>query len=783
MDYFISYTGADLAWAEWIAWQLEATGHTTLIQAWDFGPGAHFVTEMHRASQAAERTIAVLSTAYQRSDHAEAEWQAAWGANPSGEMRRLLVFRVEDCDRPRLLRQLVTVDLFGLDHDAARDQLLAATANQRRKPAKSPAFPAISTEPGGSVAPPRFPSSRPPGAVRVGDADPRRLGVHPAISVAGVPDDAPPEYVLRDVDTAEFGVRARLRAAAGRGGFVLLVGGSSVGKTRCAYEALGALPADWWLVHPAGPREVAALVGRVPGRTVVWLDEIQRHLDGENGLTGGTVRALLAAPGPVVIVGTLWPGRYATYTALPSGGADPRAREREVLDLADVVRVAPDFSAAEQTRAEKAAAGDRRLRVALDSRGYGLTQTLAAAPHLVARWDDAKTAHPYAWAVLTAALDAARLGALRAPLPADLLRRAAVDYCTPRQQAEAPAGWFEQALDYATRTLHGATAALTPVASGSMGQVAGYTVADYLFQHVTAVRRFDRVPASTWSALVEHVNDAADCTRLADSALARLLYGIAIPLYRTAADAGDIHASARLADVLAERRDLDGLRRRADTGDSFAAHTLDRLFVDDLVERGDLDELRRRPHLDLGYAMRRLADVLAERGDLDELRRRADTGDPFAAQQLTDVLAEEDFDELCRQARSGNNPYAAMSLAKINIDHYDRYDDDTLRAFIEGMGDGHALLLLRRRTINRIDDLDELRRWTDDGNTYAAQRLADVLAERGDLDELRRWVDAGYLYVGERLASLLAKRGGSVEADRLRRFGFNPDGSIASGSQ
>jgi hypothetical protein len=30
-----------------------------------------------------------------------------------------------------------------------------------------------------------------------------------------------------------------------------------------------------------------------PPRTVVWLDELQRYLDGEHGLTGGMVRALL----------------------------------------------------------------------------------------------------------------------------------------------------------------------------------------------------------------------------------------------------------------------------------------------------------------------------------------------------------------------------------------------------------------------------------------------------------------------------------------------------------
>jgi hypothetical protein len=35
-DFFISYTAADQAWAEWIAWQLEAEGYTTVLQAWDF---------------------------------------------------------------------------------------------------------------------------------------------------------------------------------------------------------------------------------------------------------------------------------------------------------------------------------------------------------------------------------------------------------------------------------------------------------------------------------------------------------------------------------------------------------------------------------------------------------------------------------------------------------------------------------------------------------------------------------------------------------------------------
>ena len=426
----------------------------------------------------------------------------------------------------------------------------------------------------------------------------------------------------RDVDAAEFGVRARVAAAAQRGGFVLLVGGSSVGKTRCAVEAVKALLPDWWLVHPAGPAEVAALAQAPSPRTVVWLDELQRYLDGEHGLTGAVVRALLNAPHPVVIIGTLWPDRYTAYTAVPDPAAPIRTRGNAKC------WTWPTSSASARSSARRSRTGPAPPRPVIrgcgsrwSAAGYGLTQTLAAAPQLVARWQDAQTASPYAWAVLTAALDAARLGA-RAPLSADFLRAAAPGYCTSQQQAEAPDNWFEQALAYATGKLHGAAAALSPAGAG-MGQIAGYTVADYLIQHASRERRYARVPASTWDAVLSHIRDPADTARLADSARNRLLYRYAIPLYRHAADAGDGYAAWRLADLLAERGDLDGgqicapgptpatgtppsgwpscwpsaatwtgpsdLRARADAGDRDAAWQLAEL----LAERGDLDGLRR----------------------------------------------------------------------------------------------------------------------------------------------------------------------------------------------
>ncbi len=453
-----------------------------------------------------EETAAVVlfvSAEYAARDWTRLERRAALARAVRERREYVFPARFDDTPLPGLLSDMITVDLRTRTPQQFADMI---TGKLAALGITGPALSVTAEDPARVVE-----VARPPGAVRAGEADPRRLGVHAAISVPGVPDEVPPEYVPRDIDGGEFGVRAKVAAAAERGGFVLLVGGSSVGKTRCAVEAVRALLPDWWLVHPADLDEVAALARAPVPRTVVWLDELRRYLDGDHGLTGGMIRALLNAPHPAVIIGTLWPELYTAYITMPElGGADSHAREREVLDLADVVHIDPEFSPAEQDRALTAAARDRRLAIALDASEYGLTQTLAAAPQLVARWQDAKSANPYAWAVLTAALDVARLGA-RAPLSTEFLCAAAPDYCTSQQQAEAPDNWFEQALAYATAKLYGAAAALNPAGArmGRMGQITGYTVADYLIQHASRERRSARVPASTWDEVKERMLETA----------------------------------------------------------------------------------------------------------------------------------------------------------------------------------------------------------------------------------------------------------------------------------
>lgn len=127
-DFFISYTQADRAWAEWIAWVLEADGFRVLIQAWDFVPGSNWIQSMQAGVRDASRTIAVLSDAYLASTYASAEWQAAWASDPVGAGRKLLPIRVSLCARPGLLAGVVGIDLFGLTEAAARIELRKAVS-------------------------------------------------------------------------------------------------------------------------------------------------------------------------------------------------------------------------------------------------------------------------------------------------------------------------------------------------------------------------------------------------------------------------------------------------------------------------------------------------------------------------------------------------------------------------------------------------------------------------------------------------------------------------------
>jgi tetratricopeptide (TPR) repeat protein len=156
-EFFVSYTGADQAWAEWLADQLETAGHSVMLQAWDFRPGENFVLRMNQALERADRILAVLSPAYFGSAYATDEWTAALVRDQAGR-DRLLPVRIEPCDLPPLIANRIYVDLVGLDERTAAARLLGGIEQGRAKPAGRRPFPG---QPQQKTTRLRFPGRRP----------------------------------------------------------------------------------------------------------------------------------------------------------------------------------------------------------------------------------------------------------------------------------------------------------------------------------------------------------------------------------------------------------------------------------------------------------------------------------------------------------------------------------------------------------------------------------------------------------------------------------------------
>lgn len=228
-DFFISYTGSDAKWAEWIAWELEAAGYSVVVQLWDFQPGNDFVAEMDRASREAGQTLAVLSPRYFQSRFTEAEWTTAFNKG------NLLPVRVADFDVEGLLSVRVYIDIAGKSEDQARKVLLEGVKRERRKPSVAPGFPAENFVRSVKEQP-QFPGALSP--------------------IWNVPHQRNPNFVGRDAlldqihKTLTSKNAAALKAIHGMGG---------VGKTQLAAEYAYDHAADYRVVWWIKSEEPAAL--------------------------------------------------------------------------------------------------------------------------------------------------------------------------------------------------------------------------------------------------------------------------------------------------------------------------------------------------------------------------------------------------------------------------------------------------------------------------------------------------------------------------------------------
>ncbi|MCI3277021.1 tetratricopeptide repeat protein [Streptomyces cylindrosporus] len=364
-----------------------------------------------------------------------------------------------------------------------------------------------------------------PTARLISECHPLDLEVHHAIHVAAE-DGELPVYVPREHDLHLQRIVEAARA--GRSQLCMLVGASSTGKTRACWEAIQVLAVDGWrLWHPIDPtRADAALAGlaTVGPKTVVWLNEAQHYLaQPESGeQVAAALRTLLtdAHRAPVLVVGTLWPVYWDQLASLATGpGPDPHAQSRTLL-AGRQVHVPEAFTEQDLVAVRSAARTDARLAQALTGAAdRRITQFLAGVPALLERH---RHAGPGARALLDAAMDARRLGC-GTDLPAAFLEEAATGYLSRSQFDSLDDDWFEQALAYTGRPVHGNASLLrrTRRTLQNEREDRSLRLADYMEQHGRRTRHHLCPPASFWEAALRHLPRRADISALASAAFAR----------------------------------------------------------------------------------------------------------------------------------------------------------------------------------------------------------------------------------------------------------------------
>ena len=196
---------------------------------------------------------------------------------------------------------------------------------------------------------------------------------------------------------------------------------------------------------------------------MVWLNEAQFYLDPADAGLGERVaaglRELLRDPGraPVLVLATLWPQFWDGLTARPERRR-PAYQARELLAGHDIDRARRVSPPAQLQRLGRRPTDARLAQAAAQAQDGQITQFLAGAPDLLARYQHAP---PAARALIQAAMDARRLGC-GPHLPLALLEAAAPGYLTDTEWDQLDDDWLDQALIYTAMPCNGIPRAPDP---------------------------------------------------------------------------------------------------------------------------------------------------------------------------------------------------------------------------------------------------------------------------------------------------------------------------------
>lgn len=654
---------------------------------------------------------------------------------------------------------------------------------------------------------------RVPLSIPISELNPFALEIHPAISIGANVEDLPtlPHYVERAHDVR---LRQLVQSiVAGKNGLAVLVGSSSSGKTRAAWEAVRQLPKSWSLWHPLAPAQAEAVldgIDEISPQTVIWLNELQNYLLTSSPYVGEEVAARLrtllrdSSRAPILILGTIWPEYLATILSIPAAGKIDTHSQARALVANTEIGIPSAFSPDEIRAADKT--GDPRLRQALGhSKSGEITQYLAGGPALLQRLATAPAA---AQAVVKVAIDAHRLG-YTANLSRSFLERATPGYLSDNEWLALKDDWLDQALEYTGEICRGAVGLLVRYrlqpGQGTEDQ-AHFRLADYIAQWGRKARCFDVPPSQFWESALAHLATADELTSLGDAAAARwrihyakLLYERAIAMgssvallrmgeleetcgnlsqaleyFLRGASAGHVDAQLKLADNLSDLDELADakkwLRVAADRGDYRAMQSLAQIAESD----GDESE---------AVALLQVAVGLAGINSSGPLRQLERLEERLGHDAKAEVLRE--------QSRAGVQTFMRRSLKDIaeRSGGIAALKQQCLAQVSEAQAAGETADIFHLELLAEIHE--------EEGELLDAEAVADSAAEQGSQSALlglvAKRLTKGNRREAERLALKAANAGDSYglhelarcspkdsRLQRIMKFGLEPDGKVSN---
>ncbi len=620
--------------------------------------------------------------------------------------------------------------------------------------------------------------------------DPFDLEVHRAISDENSEFTlALPTYIEREHDRH---LRRVVDHAQTHSTLVVLVGGSSTGKTRSCWEAVQRLK-GWRLWHPIYPTRPEALLdaldkGIISPQTVLWLNEMQHYLKDPELRLGERIAAGLRellrdrSHAPVLVLGTLWLEYWDTLTQQPRlDESDSYAQSRELLN-GHKIKIPDTFEETDIAGLPDTVKADERIMQALSRPDKRAAQFLAGAFELLSRYESAPAA---SHALIDAAIDASRFG-IGSTLTEAFLKDAAPGYLTDYEWGEVGDDWMTKGLEYTGRSCLGVSGPLTRVRSRSSNPPPReplYRLADFLEDGGRKSRQFVMPPETFWDAISNRADSPSELLDIAYELHHRGRYRNAARVYLMAAEAGEINGLLYLADCrrrVGDKADAEEVLKIAADRGSLLAHmdlaelrheagdteSAKQIFKDILIDHPiDSD--------DRSSAWWRLVRLCEDTGDIRTARRwlkqAANEGDASAVDQLESHYVKfentETFTELITAATSLLQSRRALERIHKQMIRLSRANDE---GFAWSLQYYEKIIADEERPGRRVDALVMLGRLHGAHGNYGTARAIFQRAINAMEDDYVKGVIPALV----ELVKLLKKHGDIGAADRLWKYGL-----------